>query len=343
MRLALPKSTMVCTNGRNRRAFTLIELLVVVAIISILAAMLLPALARTKSQAQGIKCLSNMKQLILAAQMYADDSQGLWFPNQPEQDEGKVAQEDWVTVEMDWGTDMVNGGYEATNLSLLVAQYPGVGGFYSLFTPYIKQPYLWKCPADPSQVMASSANLRVRSYSANQAVGTCWSAASGWNTTSGGPVTGQWLDGSKNDDQTYGFCYQKASQMNHPGPANLFVFDDEHPDSINDGQLAVQIADYSSGGEFIDCPTDLHNGAAPFSFADGHAEIHHWRGNILGNAPFVQGTLGQSVDNGSGTYAEAFPITTATVGGNLIDLRWLISHTSYPQNPAAAPNFPEPQ
>lgn len=66
--------------GNFNRAFTLIELLVVIAIIAILAAMLLPALARAKESGKRIACLNNLRQLSLAAQMYAGENQGSYPP-----------------------------------------------------------------------------------------------------------------------------------------------------------------------------------------------------------------------------------------------------------------------
>ena len=75
----------ICPDHRRpgaepRRAFTLIELLVVIAIIAILAAMLLPALARAKESARRISCVNSMRQLSLAAKMYVGDSQGIYPP-----------------------------------------------------------------------------------------------------------------------------------------------------------------------------------------------------------------------------------------------------------------------
>jgi prepilin-type N-terminal cleavage/methylation domain-containing protein len=68
------------SNKPSARGFTLIELLVVVAIISILAALLLPALAKARSKARRIEETSAARQLMLAVQMYGDDNNGAVFP-----------------------------------------------------------------------------------------------------------------------------------------------------------------------------------------------------------------------------------------------------------------------
>ena len=68
-------------DSRRQRGFTLIELLVVIAIIAILAAMLLPSLAKAKETAKRIACENNLRQLGIATRMYEDDSQGTLPPH----------------------------------------------------------------------------------------------------------------------------------------------------------------------------------------------------------------------------------------------------------------------
>ncbi len=65
---------------------------------------------------------------------------------------------------------------------------------------------------------------------------------------------------------------KKTSDLRIPGPAETWIFVDEHPDSINDAGL---FSPYLT--EWIDLPASYHNGACGFAFADGHSEIHKWR------------------------------------------------------------------
>jgi hypothetical protein len=65
--------------------------------------------------------------------------------------------------------------------------------------------------------------------------------------------------------------------MTSPGPSELFVTVDEHPDSINDGSFAVQMPPNDTATSWIDWPSKYHCNASGFTFADGHSEIHKWR------------------------------------------------------------------
>ncbi len=140
-------------------AFTLIELLVVIAVIAILASLLLPALGKSKTKAQGLKCMSNMRQLQLAFQLYADDHHSTYFPN-------TYGGDGWVRGVVDFSP----GTRENWDPDTLLNPKTAVLG------PYTKDYRIYRCPADWTSLKVPGRGLtpRIRTVAASQAVGT-WS------------------------------------------------------------------------------------------------------------------------------------------------------------------------
>jgi len=88
-----------------------------------------------------------------------------------------------------------------------------------------------------------------------------------------GPYNQTWVSDANNFFPGYRQFLKLSNVLN---PAMMFVFLDEHPDSINDGYF-LNNADFNLLSNWGDLPASYHNGACGFSFADGHSEIHKWR------------------------------------------------------------------
>jgi prepilin-type N-terminal cleavage/methylation domain-containing protein/prepilin-type processing-associated H-X9-DG protein len=223
--------------------FTLIELLTVIVVIAVLAAILLPALSKASERARAIFCLNNTKQLGLAWQLYADEHDG-HLPYNLGMDGTFRTNLNWVNNVMTWDLSPDN-----TNLATITEA--SLGSYASGAT------IIYRCPSDRALSTIQRAagwDARIRSYSMNAMVGDA-----GKFSTNGVNV----------NNPNYAQFF-KTTQIRRP--SEIFVFLDEHPDSINDGYFLER--DYYP--EWHDLPASYHNGATTFSFADGHSTLHRW-------------------------------------------------------------------
>ena len=152
-----------------------------------------------------------------------------------------------VSGQIDWSASTGN-----TNVAFMLNSD-------ALIAPYVKSAALFKCPSDIYQSPANP-GPRIRSYSLDYTLGG--------SSASFGPTN---YLGRKY------FAPGIMSELNMPGPANIYVILDENPDSIDDAAFMLDAGHYAPGSEkWRNYPGSFHNGSVSISFADGHSEIHQW-------------------------------------------------------------------
>jgi prepilin-type N-terminal cleavage/methylation domain-containing protein len=227
--------------GSRRSAFTLIELLVVIAIIAILAAFLLPALARARGKALAIKCVSNLKQLQLGWTLYGNDFNETMLPNAPL---SATPEKSWCySAYQNWNNSDANTNVTIYRNALLAPYLAGQLGVY-------------KCPAD---TIPSQNGQRLRSYSMQSAMGNLYS-----------------YDISRGYNAGYK-AFIKATELTQLKPVDAIVFLEENMCSMNDGYLQVR----NGQPVWPDVPGSFHVWNCGISYADGHAALWKWVTSVL--------------------------------------------------------------
>jgi prepilin-type processing-associated H-X9-DG protein len=268
------------TRGTHAKAaFTRADAVVCVAVVAMMGLLMLPALANGAARGHAAVCRANLGRLIAGWTQFANDNQDAL----PRVLDGIGNGPAWASGWLDY-----TGASDNTNtLNVSDARYSQVG-------PYVGDVRVFKCPSDLSRTRRTQADgssvwlPRVRSYSGNVAIAG----------------SGNWIMSPYR-------IYNRLHDIVSPPPSGLWVFIDEHPDSINDAAFAVQMPAGPSDTRMVDYPASHHERSGALAFADGHVELHLWTDSRT--LPPVR-------------YSNVMPLNVAQP--NSADVMWLTARTS---------------
>lgn len=276
-----------CARGSDfgsRDAFSLIELLVTIAIIAILASLLAPALSQAREKSREVFCANNQRQLAFAWTAYAGDNSDLLPYNLGGTEIGLMLE---AGDNYNWASSVLTWEREPGNTNFLLNTQGSLGRYLG------SAAQVFRCPTDRavSSVQRQAGwTERCRSISMNAMVGDA----------------GEFTRTGTNVNNPSYKQYLKHSEI--PDPSDIFVFIEEHPDSINDGYFLNRAYSW----QWTDLPASYHGGAANIAYSDGHIEARRWKEGSTRKPPLPDGA--------------DLPVNLGENERN--DFNWLMAHTS---------------
>jgi prepilin-type N-terminal cleavage/methylation domain-containing protein/prepilin-type processing-associated H-X9-DG protein len=240
-------------NIGRRSGFTLVEVLAVIAIILVVVGLLSSSLNQTRARALRMTCLNNMKQLQVAWYVYSTENDDYIVLNKTAPVSSGTSIAALASTTNSWVAGNPKLDKNAENVTK--------GKLYE----YVRQPDVYRCPMDSSTTRFGT--MRARSYSVNAYLGG-------------------------DDDDLDPRVKMKVGEIINPPPDKVFVFIEEHEDSIwNGGFMVLPQERFSkTTGAWSSTPSDRHMQGCNLTFADGHLEYWKWlspkkpeRGNQLIN------------------------------------------------------------